>query len=139
MLEIALWSMISTRAVIGLLAFALCLTLIRRLRREKFAREILGENGMQAEILEGELRGLFSESKWLAAMALTASLRVGYALTRWWHGVPQPRLWDYGDVIGSSIVLAFTVHSAWVVWSKRKERSKLYQLAREERNRKVLR
>lgn len=138
MLEIALWSMISTRAVIGFAAFALCLTLIRRLRREKFTREILGENGIQAEILAGDIRALYSESKWLAVTWITAWLRIGYVISRWWHGVPHQVTWDMGDAVGSFVVLAFTTHSAWVVWCKRREREVLYSLARQERK-KVLR
>lgn len=133
MVAIALWSMIATRAVIGLAAFALCLMLIRRLRREKLTRELLGENGMQAAILDGELHSLYSEGKWLTVTWITAWLRLGYVADLWWKGQPIPYAWDAGDAVGASVVLAFTTHSAWVVWRKRQERKLLYSLAREER------
>lgn len=128
-MTVFVWFLILLRATTGVAALALCAELIRRLNREKLTRELLGENGMQTEILDGEIRSLFSEAKWLFAMWLTSFVRLAFAVHNWLIGRDM-RTWDMGDMFGSLIVLSFTLHSAWVVWCKRRERVRLFDMAR---------
>jgi hypothetical protein len=89
---------------------------------------LAGENGMKAEILTGEMRGLRSEGKWLLAMAITASIRVVSEVVGWLHGETSPP-WDVGALLGTIVILAFTMDSVWVIVAKRRERQRLFTLA----------
>ena len=131
MLGVVVWSMIVIRCAIAWIFFAVCIMLIRRLRRDAASWRAAGENGIIAEIIEGEIRGIKSESKWLCVMGLTASIRIVTVIYHALIGAPV-RSWDRADIIGILIVMAFTLHSGYVVWAKRRERVRLYRYAQQE-------
>lgn len=117
------WWLVLTRAVLASVFMVIGIQMVTYAREELAIRKSNGNNGMQSEILKGQIR--FSWLRVIALFLLGASA---------WLGLPFVGRFEYAykwpQVLASSFVLFLAVLEALGVYFKWRERGKLLWMAR---------
>lgn len=124
--SMAVWILVLFRALFGCLFCVISIQMVRWAEAELTIRRTRGENGMQEEILLGQIRFgwlsvarlfLLGASAWLS-LPFVGHLGLEY---RWQH------------VVAASLVFLLTLMDSAYVYLKWRERSRLLAMAREYR------
>jgi hypothetical protein len=120
-----LWWLVLARALIGTLFLIIGIQMILHARDEIVLRAAKGQNGMEAEILKGQVRFGWLRAGALAILASSAWLSLPF--------VGRTPLYRWPQIVASALVLLLTCMEAVGVFLKWRERGRLLWMARDYR------